>query len=307
MPRWTQRNIPSQKGKLAIVTGANSGIGFYTTRGLALSGARVIMACRNAEKAEQAAQMLRTQIPGAQVDLIPLDLSSMESIQAFADTYRAQFEHLDLLINNAGVMALPLRKTAEGFEMQFGVNHLGHFALTGQLLPALLAAPAARVVTVSSMVHLFSRINFANLNAEQRYRKWSAYGQSKLANLLFAYELERRLEAANAPVISVGTNPGYTSTNLQLAGPQMADSRLAEGIQRFANRTLAQSAGTSALTSLYAATAPDVQGGDYIQPAVLTIWGYPTHSQSSRASRRQEDAARLWQISEEMTGIEYML
>lgn len=307
MAKWTYRDIPSQKGKVALVTGANSGIGYHTTRELALSGARVIMACRSADKAAQAAASLRAQIPRADLELLHLDLASLNSVRAAARSVSAQYDALDLLINNAGVMALPLRRTEEGFEMQFGVNHLGHFVLTALLVERLLAAPAARVVTVSSMMHRFVRLDFENLNAGQSYRKWGAYNQSKLANLLFAYELQRRLQAAGASAISLATNPGYVHTNLAAAGPQMEGRQFFKVLSNLGGRLLGLDAAQGALSSLYAATAPQAQGGDFIQPHLFGVWGYPQRSESSQASYDPVKAERLWQLSEELTGVEFAL
>jgi NAD(P)-dependent dehydrogenase (short-subunit alcohol dehydrogenase family) len=221
----------------------------------------------------------------------------------FSERYTA----LDILVNNAGVMAIPFRRTADGFEMQFGVNHLGHFALTGLLMPRLLAAPAARVVTVSSMVHRQGKMDFENLNGERRYSPWGAYCQSKLANLLFAYELQRRAEAAGVSLISVAAHPGYARTKLPLTGPEMEGSWLKRSFWALANVLVAQSAAQGALPSLYAATAPDVQGGDFIVPNFFGWRGYPVKAKSSDASYNQADAARLWGISGQVTGVQFSL
>jgi NAD(P)-dependent dehydrogenase (short-subunit alcohol dehydrogenase family) len=306
MPKWTANEIPDLSGKTAVVTGANSGLGYWTAYWLACKGARVILASRSQEKARRAVDELHARQENLVVEIINLDLASLESVRNFGSVFRERYFHLDILVNNAGVMAIPFRQTIDGFEMQFGVNHLGHFALTGLLLEPLLATPGSRVVTVSSMVHLGARIDFKNLNAEKSYHKAAAYGQSKLANLLFAYELQRRLSTSGAQTISLGTNPGYAATNLQTVGPQMERNRRAEWIYTEGNRWVAQSAPKSALTSLFAATSPAARGGDYIQPRWFTIWGYPQRSKSSPASYDRENAARLWQISEELTGIKYL-
>ena len=305
MPNWTTNNIPDLSGKTAIVTGANNGVGFYTAYWLAVKGARVVMACRNMEKAQVAANRMQTQKPDLELDIIRLDLSNLDSIRGFAGVFRQRYSTLNILVNNAGIMAIPFLKTDDGFEMQFGTNHLGHFALTGLLLNRLVSAPGARVVTVSSMTHLNARIDFENLNGEKLYRKWDAYGQSKLANLLFAYELQRRLAANNSYAISLATNPGYADTHLSFVAHEMEGKRSWIRIMRIANRILAQSAEIGALTSLFAATSREGRGGDYIQPQYFTAWGYPKKSKSSKASYDIKAAQRLWRISEEMTGIVY--
>src|SRR5829696_5851911 len=217
---WDAKDIPDQSGRTAVVTGANSGLGLVTTRELARAGARVVMACRNLTKGEAARREIEAAVPGAALELEELDLSSLDSVRAFADRFDGG---LDLLVNNAGVMATPRRRTADGFELQFGTNHLGHFALTELLLPAMEGRPDARVVTLSSTAHRTGRIAFDNLSGDRRYFRWRAYGQAKLANLLFALELERRLRAAGSTIKSMAAHPGYAATNLQFAGPPLVD------------------------------------------------------------------------------------
>jgi len=213
--RWIEENIPDQSGKLVLVTGANSGLGYEVTRELALKGAIVIMACRNLEKGEEAADEIRSANPSGELRLMQLDLADLKSVKRFADEVHAEYSYLDTLVNNAGVMATPYGKTEDGFELQFGINHLGHFALTGQLLDLLEDRPGSRIVTVSSYAHWFGWINFSDLNGEKFYYRWMAYCQSKLANLLFAYELQRRLSQHGKEAISVAAHPGSTVTNLQ--------------------------------------------------------------------------------------------
>ncbi|GAB4193439.1 MAG: oxidoreductase [Roseiflexaceae bacterium] len=303
---WTAADIPNQAGRLAVITGANSGIGLEAARELARKGARVILAVRSQDKGRAAAEDIRREAPQASVEVQSLDLSDLASVRRFAEALLAREQALPLLINNAGVMALPYRRTADGFEMQFGTNHLGHFALTGLLLPALLASPGARVVTVSSAFHMQGVIAFDNLDGARGYQPWSAYAQSKLANLLFAYELQRRLSAAGANVISVGCHPGYASTNLQTAGPQMAGSRFGELVSKIGNALFAQSAAMGALPTLYAAVAPGVNGCDYIGPTgLIGMRGYPGKVRSSPRSYDQESASRLWQLSEQLTRVTY--
>jgi NAD(P)-dependent dehydrogenase (short-subunit alcohol dehydrogenase family) len=298
MAKWTTNDIPDLAGKRAIVTGANSGLGYHTALELARHGATVVLACRSAERGRKALDDIRAVAPDADVALGPLDLADLASVRAFAE---AHSEPLDLLINNAGVMALPHRTTADGFEMQFGTNHLGHFALTGLLLPALLDRPGSRVVTVTSMMHWIGRLDFGDLDAERGYRKWLAYAQAKLANLVFAKELDRR-----APFMSMAAHPGYASTNLQQTGPRMVGNKAAEAFMGVGNALFSQSAAAGALPSLYAATAPGVEGGRCYGP------GGPGQSRGAprrvRTARRADDpqlARRLWEVSEERTGVSY--
>jgi NAD(P)-dependent dehydrogenase (short-subunit alcohol dehydrogenase family) len=305
---WTLSDMPDLTGKTAVVTGANSGLGLEASRALAGKGARVILACRNADRAEESRQNNLGELPGAKVEAMTLDLASLSSTRAFAESFGGRSDRLDVLCNIAGVMALPRRETADGFEMQFGTNHLGHFALTGLLMPALLRTPAARVVTQSSGAHRMGQINFDDLRAERSYGKWSAYGQSKLANLLFTYELGRRLEKSGASTMSAACHPGYAATELQFAGARMEGSTLMERLFALGNQLLAQDAATGALPMLYAATAPAVRSGDYIGPDGLgELWGHPRKVDSSARSHDAAVAAKLWKVSEELTGVRYSL
>lgn len=307
MTSWTLDNIESLAGRVALITGANSGLGLETTRGLAAAGATVFMACRNADKAEAAITEIRHDHPDADLRFIALDLADLASIRTCSEQLRAQTAQLDLLINNAGVMALPERRTADGFEMQIGTNHLGHFALTGQLLDALEAADAGRVVTVSSIMHKTGRIDLDDLNwTSRRYKAWPAYGQAKLANLMFALTLDRRLRAAGRHTISVASHPGYASTHLQLAGPEMKGSTLGGAFMQIGNRLFAQPQARGALPSLYAATASDVHSGEYFGPdGFRELWGQPTRAQVAGRAKKTDVADRLWTLSETLTGIEY--
>ncbi len=303
---WTADDIPDQSGKVIVITGANSGIGFEAARELARKGAHVILACRDTAKGRDAMQQILTLHPTATLEVMQLDLASLESIHRFAREFRDKGVPLDVLCNNAGVMAIPRCTTADGFEMQLGTNHLGHFALTGLLLERLLEAPAARVVTVSSTAHKIGRINFDDLQGERSYSRWGAYAQSKLANLLFAYELQRRFERARARAISVACHPGYSATNLQMVGPRMTGSRVEAFIMEVGNRFFSQSAAMGALPTLYAACAENVRGGDYIGPdGFFETAGYPKKTTSSARSHDREAAARLWEISEQLTGVRY--
>ncbi|HEX9019083.1 MAG TPA: oxidoreductase [Anaerolineaceae bacterium] len=305
---WTTKDIPDLHGRQVVITGANSGIGFFTALELAGKGAHVTLAVRSVERGEAAAQDIRKRYPASAVRVLPLDLADLASINRFAVDYRQRGAPLDILINNAGVMNIPFRRTADGFEMQFGTNHLGHFALTGLLLPVLLSAPAARIVTVSSINHNFGRIDFDNLDGSKKYGGFPAYNQSKLANVLFAYELQRRLAAHGAKTISVACHPGYASTNLQSAGSRMTGSRLGLVFWSFANAIMAQPAEMGALPSLYAAVAPGVPGGSFVGPLGLGgIRGTPGVVRSNPRSYDMETARRLWQVSEALTGVTYPL
>jgi protochlorophyllide reductase len=306
--RWTEHDIPDLSGKLAVVTGANSGLGLATARGLAGAGAEVIMACRNLEKARATADAIRKTHSRAKLDLMALDLSDLSAVRAFASAFNDKYDRLDILVNNAGVMALPERRTADGFEMQVGTNHLGHFTLTGLLLDRLRAGKAPRVVTVSSFFHKRGRIRLDDLNWNKGgYDKWKAYAQAKLANLMFTLELDRRLKANNETIISAGSHPGYAATHLQFAGPEMSGSVLNKLAMHAGNMLLAQSQDKGALPSLYAATAPDVQGGAYYGPdGIGEMRGYPTRAQPVGRARDTDTAARLWSLSERLTGVRYL-
>ncbi len=300
--KWTAANIGDLTGRVIVVTGANSGLGFEATKALTLHGATVVAACRDTAKGAVCAAL-----PGpGRADVRELDLADLASVAAFADGVQADYPQVDVLLNNAGVMALPRGETVDGFERQFGTNHLGHFALTGRLLPALLAAPNARVVTVSSSAHRMGRMNFADLQSERRYRRWSVYGQSKLANLLFTYELQSRFTHAGVSAIAVAAHPGYSNTNLQSAHARATGSAWERRITDVANSVLGQSAEDGALPELYAAVAPGVHGGDYYGPdGFMETRGHPTLVQPIDRARDMGDAARLWAASVTLTGVDY--
>ena len=305
---WTANDLPDLSGKTIVVTGGNSGIGYEAALQFARKRASVVLACRSIEKAQAAAAHITSAQPTAAVEVMELDLSSLASVRAFTDLFHQRHRALHVLCNNAGVMALPYRRTADGFEMQFGTNHLGHFALTGLLLDLLLATEGARVVTVSSGAHRMGRIRFDDLQWGRGYSKWFAYGQSKLANLLFTFELQRRIEKAGAKLMSVACHPGYAATNLQAAGPRMQGSSMMESMMALGNSLIAQSAAMGALPTLYAAAAPEVRGGDYIGPdGIGEIWGHPKKVGCSASARDTAVAARLWEISEQLTKVSYPL
>jgi len=294
---WSTADIPDQSGRRAIVTGANSGLGLIAARELARKGASVVLACRNMQKGEVALAEVRA--AGGEAELASLDLGNLASVREFA---ASQERPVDLLVNNAGVMAPPRSETADGFERQLGTNHLGHFALTGLLLERLKAAQAARVVAVPSNGHRIGKIDFDDLQSERRYRRWGAYGQSKLANLLFMRELDRRARAAGLPLLSVAAHPGYSATNLQFAAPPLAD-RI---VMRVLNLVVAQSADQGALSPLYAATMPDLPGGSYVGPDGPGEWrGSPHLVGMSKRAQDPETARRLWEVSESLTGVRY--
>jgi NAD(P)-dependent dehydrogenase (short-subunit alcohol dehydrogenase family) len=302
--KWTAEQVPDQSGRTAVVTGANSGLGLVCARELARHGGHVVLACRNAEKGAAAVAEIEQAAPGAQVELVDLDLGSLASVEAFAESFRATHEGLDVLLNNAGVMAPPRRTTADGFELQLGTNYLGHFALTARLLGAMEGRADARVVTLSSIAHKTGRIDFEDLQSERRYSRWRAYGQSKLADLMFALELDRRLRAAGSHVKSVAAHPGYAATNLQSAAVPTAD-RL---VMVVTNVLLAQSAERGAWPPLYAATEPGVEGGAYIGPdGIGEFRGHPQPVSPNRVARDEAVAARLWEVSEELTGVRFEL
>ncbi|NGN65174.1 SDR family NAD(P)-dependent oxidoreductase [Streptomyces sp. A7024] len=306
MSAWSARDIPDQSGRTAVVTGANSGIGYAAARELARAGARVVLACRSEHRGGEALARLRAEVPGAEAELRPLDLGDLKSVRDFADGLPGSSDgSLDLLINNAGVMAIPYGETADGFETQIGVNHLGHFALTGLLLPRLTAAERARVVSVSSLFHFTSQVDLNDLHMRRRYRRWVQYGRSKSADLLFVHELARRLARAGSDVVAAAAHPGYAATNLQAASVQSEHRPLAERIFAIGNRLIAQSADDGALPTLFAATAPGVHPDTFIGPRVLGWRGAP--STSTRAKWTLNDAAsqRLWEESERLTGVTY--
>lgn len=310
MSKWTAADIPDLSNTLAIVTGANSGLGLETTRALARKGAKVVMACRTESKARAALdELIGDGIEPELLEFRALDLSSLASIRGFAEGFRADYSSVDLLINNAGVMALPYGQTADGFEMQIGTNHLGHFALTGRLLEPLLASCGARVVTVSSVMHRLGSIRFDDLHWADGYRNWLAYGQSKLANLLFCFELQRRLDAAGPfaqELVSVAAHPGYASTNLATVGPRMTGSKLVERVTLLGARLGAQDAASGALPTLYAATAVNMAGGEYFGPSgIMEMRGAPKRVEARPKAYDREVARRLWELSVELTEVDY--
>ncbi|GAA2042094.1 oxidoreductase [Catenulispora yoronensis] len=302
MGKWTAEAIPDLTGRTYVVTGANSGLGLESTRMLAARGAHVVMTSRDRLKGEAALARIGQDVPGASLELRILDLADLESVRAFAEGLRNDATRLDVLINNAGVMMTPQRTTKQGFEMQFGTNHLGHFALTGLLLDLLAAGDDPRVVTVSSTFHKQGKIDFDDLMHAKGYSPTAAYAQSKVANLLFGFELQRRLTAAGSPVRSLMAHPGYSNTNLQFAGP----TGWRKALMHVANPLMAQKPAIGALAEVRAAVAPDAVGGQYYgSPSLFESRGCPELVQPSRLAQDPQVAARLWDESEKLTGVFY--
>src|SRR6266481_2603208 len=296
--KWTSDDVPGQQGRLAVVTGANTGLGFETAQVLAARGASVVLAVRDIEKGKQAAARIAGTAPGADVMVQPLDLASLDSIRAAAGELRAQHPAIDLLINNAGVMFTPRRTTGDGFELQFATNHLGHFALTGLLLEQMLPVPGSRVVTVTSLAHrIGARINFDELQSQRSYHRVAAYGQSKLANLMFTYELQRRLSGAGT-TIALAAHPGLAATELARYTPAITAF--------FYTRLFSQKAAMGALPTLRAATDPGMAGGQYYAPrGFFGTRGYPELAKSSGQSHDTALQRRLWTVSEELTRVTF--
>jgi len=305
VPVWTAADLPDQSDRTILVTGANSGLGLRSAQALAAKGARVLMACRDAERAAVARDEVARAASGPEPEVVPLDLTSLASVREAADDVRGRVERLDVLMNNAGIMAVPRGRTVEGFERQIGTNHLGHFALTGRLLPLLLAAEDPRVVTVSSQAHRFGRIDVDDLSFDRRmYSRWRAYGQSKLANLLFSAELQRRANAAGSTLLAAAAHPGYAATNLT-SGPATGARPLGP-IFRLGDRLVGQPDHMGALPQLYVATMPDVVPDDYWGPDGMgERRGHPTRVGRTTFAQDEAIARRLWERSEELTGVTY--
>ncbi|MCX6495373.1 MAG: oxidoreductase [Actinobacteria bacterium] len=305
---WTVADMPHLEGKTAIVTGATAGLGLVSATELAARGASVTMAVRDVTRGERAARIIRDAYPGAVVSVAKLDLASLASIREFSSRYIKSHKRLDILMNNAGIMGVPQREvTADGFEAQFGTNHLGHFALTGLLLPLIKKTSGARIVTVSSNLHKTGVMNFDDLMGAVKYKPWAAYGQSKLANLLFTSELQRRLVAAKVDAIAAAAHPGWSNTSLMMSGPMKGRGAFMKWLGQSVTNRMAQSASMGALNQLYAATVSDVEGNDYIGPKGKNEQsGYPHKAGRSVAAKNTTDAKRLWDESEKLTGVSYL-
>lgn len=304
--KWTRDDMPSLEGQLWVVTGANSGLGLETVKGLAARGAQVVMACRDPKRAEAAADEVRRVAPNAKLELESLDLASLQSVEQFAARLAKAHAVVDGLINNAGIMAIPRTMTADGFEMQLGTNHLGHYALSMRALPLLEAAKAPRLIAVASTAHKFGTMNFDDLMGEKSYSSWGAYGQSKLANLLFTYELARKLSAAGKRTIAAAAHPGYAATNLQGVGAKMTGSKVSAWFMNTGNALMAQTADMGALPTLYAATHGEVKSGEYFGPdGFMELKGYPRRCDSNAKSKDLTSAQQLWEVSEKLTGVRF--
>ncbi len=294
---WNTDNIPDQQGRIAIITGATSGLGKEATRVLAGKNATVIMAVRNIKKGESVANEIRVEFPTAEVMVRELDLTSLASIKTFSDGIIRDYKRLDMLINNAGIMVCPYAKTRDGFEIQMGTNHLGHFALTGHLMPLLRKTEGSRIAATSSVAHKLGNIDFSDIHWENRkYNKQRAYGDSKLANLLFTYELVRKIkDEKNGPKVTVA-HPGWTRTELQRHS----------GLANFLNNFFSQGVEMGTLPTLRAATDPDAESGDYFGPeGFMEMQGYPVKVKSNKRSYDEHAAQKLWELSEQLTGIHY--
>lgn len=296
--KWNAENIPSQKGRVAIVTGSSSGIGYETARVLANKQASVIIAVRNLEKGNKALAKILQQNKDADVKVMELDLANLASVKNFAENFQKNYLRLDLLINNAGVMIPPYSKTTDGFELQFGTNHLGHFALTGQLLQLLISTEGSRIVNVSSGAHSMGKIDFDDLNWEKRsYAKWKAYGDSKLANLYFTYELDRKLKDNGIDILVTASHPGWTATELQ---------RTAGGVVEYLNGILAQDITMGALPTLRAAIEAGLKGAEFFGPnGLMTMRGYPIKAETNELSKDKAIAKKLWVVSEKLTDVKF--
>lgn len=298
---WTLDQVPQQKGRLAVVTGANIGLGFETAMALAAKNCDLVLACRNMEKAEAAKATIHAKYPKAKVTCMQLDLSSLKSVRAFATAFAEKYSRLDLLINNAGIMMPPYSLSEDGFESQFAANYIGHFALTGQLLPLIVKTPGSRIVSLSSMAHRWGNIRFDDPNFKNGYNKREAYGQSKIACLMFAYEMNRRLQKAGCSTLSVAAHPGVAYTNLTQHMPKF--------VNLFAPLMgiVLNNATDGALPTLYAALGDDIHGGDYCGPKDMQqMRGAPIKVGSNRASRDEKAAAKLWAMSEVMSGVKFL-
>lgn len=313
---WTEALVPDQTGRVVLVTGANSGIGLEAARVLARRNATVVLACRTRSKADAARSSILADAPAADVSLVDLDLSSLASVADAAGEFTERFDRLDLLLNNAGVMATPYQRTVDGFELQFATNHLGHFALTGRLIPTLLATPGSRVVNVSSLAHRMGTIAFDDLQSERKYKAWGAYGQSKLANLLFTFELQRRLDVRRqleldlqltpvaADTIAVAAHPGISDTNL--AGSTGGIAGKLMSLTRPLAKVFSQDSHAGALPTLRAAVDPDVRGGEYYGPdGFMEQRGTPKRVESTAAAKDAAVAKRLWDVSVDLTGVAF--
>ena len=304
--KWTQEDIPDLTGKVFVITGANSGLGYECSKTLAGKGATVVMTARNMQKGEQAKSDILSVQPQATLDLMQLDVGDLSSVRDFVAAFNAKYDRLDVLLNNAGVMAIPRQETPDGFEMQLGVNHLGHFALTGLLLDTITKTPNARIHNVSSSANYTGTINFDDLMGENEYGRWSAYGQSKLANIFFTFELQKRLTAAGCDTIANTSHPGLVMGNLQENSVEQSGTKMEALGYSFSKLFLAQDITMGVLPMLYGMTAADAKGGVFYGPNTFNMRGYPAEKKVNKEAYDAAALERFWVVSEELTGVEYL-
>ena len=298
--KWDISSMPDLKGKIAVITGANSGLGYQASLAMARKGAMVVLAVRSIEKGRIAAEKITREASTNEVIVMELDLADLTSVKNFTRQYIEKFNKLDILINNAGVMALPLRRTAQGHEMHLGTNHLGHFVLTSELIHILNKTPGARIINIGS-VYKVTKVNFDDINSEKSYSKYRAYGQSKVANILFTIELDRRLKLANKTTAAIVVHPGWTATNLRTQGPEMEGSYFRQIRNKITNKLFAKKVSEGVLPILFVATSDDAVSGRFYGPE------FPAEEKSDPSMVNPEDAARLWNVSEKLTGIEFLV
>ncbi|GAB5491531.1 MAG: oxidoreductase [Phototrophicaceae bacterium] len=304
---WSAKDIPNLNGKIIVITGANSGLGFECSKVLAQKGATIIMAVRTVAKGEQAKANILKQNPTASIDVMRLDVGDLSSVREFAEAFKATYDRLDILLNNAGVMAIPRQETADGFEMQLGVNHLGHFALTRLLLDVIVKTPNARIHNVTSSANYSGSINFDDLMGEKDYGRWSAYGQSKLANVFFTYELQKRLTSAGYDTITNTSHPGLVLTNLQANSVEQSGTGIEAFLYRLLGPLMAQDVSMGILPMLYGSVAEDAKGGVFYGPRTFNLRGYPAEKKANSDANDAQALKRFWEISEDLTGINYDL
>jgi protochlorophyllide reductase len=304
---WSEQDMPDLTGKVVVVTGANSGLGFESSKIMAAHGATVVLTARNLEKGKAAHAAILKDAPAASLDLMQLDVGDLKSVQAFVSAFKTKYDRLDILLNNAGVMAIPRQLTPDGFEMQFGVNHLGHFALTGLLLDVITRTPGARIHNVSSSANYTGTINFDDLMGEENYSRWAAYGQSKLANVFFTFELQKRLVATGFDTLANVSHPGLVIGNLQANSVEQSGTSFEGMLYRIAGPLMAQDISMGVLPMLYAMTAEDAKGGVFYGPRTLNMRGYPAEKQANKAAYDAAALRRFWDVSEKLTGVTYAL
>jgi NAD(P)-dependent dehydrogenase (short-subunit alcohol dehydrogenase family) len=305
--KWSQNDIPDLTGKVIVITGANSGLGLESAKTLASKGATVVMTARNMTKGQAAFDGIMRDQPTASLDLMQLDVGDLGAVKIFADAFKAKYDRLDILLNNAGVMAIPRQETVDGFEMQLGVNHFGHFALTGHLLDIITQTPNARIHNVSSSAHYMGKINFDDLMGEKSYSRWAAYGQSKLANVYFTYELHKRLHYAGYDTMTNCSHPGLVMGNLQTKSVEQSGTQLEGALYRVVAPIFAQDITMGVLPMLYAMTAPEAKGGVFYGPNFLNMRGYPAEKQTNKEAHDADKLRRFFDLSEQLTHVTYPL